>query len=185
MIDNIMLDIETLGNGQNSVIVSIGAVKFDLETGEIGEKFYKRVDIQSCLNLGLQVMGETIAWWMQQNDAARAEFGKATVSLIECLDILTEFITPIGEDPKKFKVWGNPASFDLGIVSNAYNKTGLPVPWFYRNERDIRTLVGLNPAIKDSYPKQTTEQHHPIIDCIYQISVCCETWNSLQIKQAA
>ena len=36
---HVMIDIETMGNMSHSAIVSVGAVRFDLETGEIGEKF--------------------------------------------------------------------------------------------------------------------------------------------------
>jgi len=36
--DNIMVDIETLGNKSNSVILSIAAVYFDLQTGKTGKR---------------------------------------------------------------------------------------------------------------------------------------------------
>ena len=36
---DIMLDLETLSLDNNAVVVSIGAVKFDLATGETGETF--------------------------------------------------------------------------------------------------------------------------------------------------
>lgn len=177
MMDNMMIDIETMGNCQNSVICSIGAVEFDMTTGQTGKEFYQRVDIQSCLDSGLEVNASTIYWWLKQNEKARLELGVDTISLEETLIKITDFIAPEG-DTQKYKVWGNPASFDLGILSNAYDKTGWPVPWFYRNERDMRTLVGLAPHIKDGMPKQGTE-HHPIDDCKFQIEVCCKTMQNL------
>ena len=48
----IMLDHETLGTTADSVIMSIGAVKFNLETGEIEpEGFYASVSIDSNLEI--------------------------------------------------------------------------------------------------------------------------------------
>ena len=69
---NLMLDIETLGTGPNSVILSIGAVEFD-ETGVIS-KFYEAIDPESCTDWGLQIDARTVLWWMDQNDAARKTF---------------------------------------------------------------------------------------------------------------
>lgn len=51
---HIMLDIETMGNQSYSSILSIGAVKFDLNTGETGDEFYTTIDLKSCLDLGLK-----------------------------------------------------------------------------------------------------------------------------------
>ena len=172
-----------MADHQNAVIVSIGAVEFNLETGETGDVFYQKIDIQSCLNIGLEVKGSTIYWWLKQNEKARLELQLNTNSIIDVLKDFASFVTPFG-DNKYYKVWGNPASFDLGILSNAYNKAKMTIPWFYRNERDMRTLVGLNPIIKDTFPKQGTE-HHPIDDCKHQIGICCATWSSLQVKQVA
>jgi len=48
--DNIMLDLETLG----TVITQIGAVYFDW-TGKTGETFLVNVNIKSCLDRGLEI----------------------------------------------------------------------------------------------------------------------------------
>ena len=42
---HIMIDLETMGNKSYSAIVSIGAVKFDIKTGETGETFYRNVNL--------------------------------------------------------------------------------------------------------------------------------------------
>ena len=57
---NVMVDLETLGNGSESVIISIGAVEFDPETGELGREFYKVVDAQSCVDAGLKIDASTV-----------------------------------------------------------------------------------------------------------------------------
>lgn len=171
-----MLDIETMGTLQNSVICSIGAVKFNIATGETGDEFYQRVSIQSCLDCGLQVTGSTIEWWLKQSDKARSEIGIDAKHLVEVLSMFSLFVQ---DEP--YSIWGNPASFDIGIVTNAYEKCNLSIPWNFRLERDMRTLVSLVPDIKSTIPSVGIA-HHPIDDCKYQIQVCCATYKHLKLS---
>jgi hypothetical protein len=47
--NNLMLDLETMGNKPNAPIVAIGAVFFDPATGELGPQFYTAVNLASEL----------------------------------------------------------------------------------------------------------------------------------------
>jgi len=42
---HVMVDLETLSLNNNAVVVSISAVEFDLETGELGKTFEEGIDI--------------------------------------------------------------------------------------------------------------------------------------------
>ena len=137
----IMLDIETLNNTQSSVIVSIGAVVFDFEKEGTEQEFYQRIDIDSCLDVGLTVSGGTIQWWLKQNEEARFAIGKDAAPIKLALINFCQFLNSVNVDNTKYNIWGNPASFDIGIVSNAFDKCQIKIPWHYRNERDLRTLV--------------------------------------------
>ena len=141
---NIMLDLETMGTGSRSAIISIGAVYFD-ENG-LGEEFYERVGLQSCLDAGLVADASTIMWWMQQSVNARKEF-------------LTDYDNqPIGLALVKFtefcqkgsnnKVWGNGSDFDNAILANAYRTMKMEQPWKFFNSRCFRTLRNLFPDIE-------------------------------------
>ena len=69
-----MIDIETMGNKPGSAIVSIGAVMFDPKNWEDPDKkskFYSTINLQSCLDCGLEVDGSMVYWWMQQSEDAR------------------------------------------------------------------------------------------------------------------
>lgn len=70
---HVMVDLETLGTKPGSVILSIGAVTFDLDgSGRDGRTFYQRVNIQSCLDAGMTVDGDTVEWWFHPDrDQAR------------------------------------------------------------------------------------------------------------------
>ena len=75
MSKNIMVDLETLGTSADSVILSIGAVKFDLETGEIDNRgFYASVSVESNLSFRRRVSEETLLWWLKQPAAAQQVF---------------------------------------------------------------------------------------------------------------
>lgn len=79
---HLMIDLETMDNKPTSAIASIGAVFFDPETGEMGEQFYQRVSLGSCVGHGLTMGSETVLWWMRQDAEARSELLND-----DCLDL--------------------------------------------------------------------------------------------------
>ncbi len=173
--DHIMVDIETLGSESNSAILSIGAVKFDINTGEVGDTFYKTISLDSCLKVGLTINADTIAWWMNNSTESQKALFLNTNLLICVLDDLSQFIT------KEDQVWGNSARFDLGLLQNAYNKVNLPIPWDFRKERCLRTLVSFNPDVKEHH-NFTNTKHNALDDCYNQIQYAVKIWNSFEKK---
>jgi len=172
---DIMLDLETLGNKSNAAILSIGAVEFNMETGETGREFYMVVDLESCLDAGLIINASTFYWWMKQSDEARkgvCEGGFDISSVLGAFNIWMGFCVD------KVKIWGNGARFDIGILEDAYVATHLKTPWYFRSEMDVRTLVAFAPEIKANYPMMGVE-HDPIDNCKHQIGYCHETWKKL------
>lgn len=140
--ERIMLDLETMGNNVNSAIIAIGAVKFCSKG--IVDKFQTIVDLQSCLNIGLEVDGSTIIWWMSQDEDARLQFSKEGVHIKQALLLFSEWV---GNNDDT-EVWGNGAAFDNTILSNAYRKCGLVKPWKFWNDRCYRTVKNMRPDIK-------------------------------------
>ena len=170
---HVMIDIETMGNMSHSAIVSIGAVRFDLETGETGETFYINVDLQSCLDAGLIINADTLMWWLNQSEAARKKIIEKGSPLSAALILLSAFVT------KDDQVWGNSARFDLGILSDAFNTLGMPIPWDFRKERCVRTLVSFAPEVKDAEPNIGVA-HDALYDCVFQISYCSKIYKKLK-----
>jgi hypothetical protein len=170
---HLMLDIETMATESFSSIISIGALEFDIETGETGKEFHVNVDLQSCMDLGLIVNASTIMWWMQQNEQARKDL--IDVKALHLSQALLEFSNFCSRD---YEIWGNSARFDCGILQNAYNRVGIPIPWDFRKERCVRTLVSFKPEIKKKFPSLGTP-HNAISDCYYQVGYCSAIWSSL------
>lgn len=137
---NVMVDLETLGTASNSVIISMGAVAFDNE-GNTLSTFYRRIDPQSCVDAGLKVDVSTVMWWMKQSDAARAAFNEKGVLLAAALGDFAMWV------PEDACLWGNGATFDNVLLTNAYKAAGLKAPWPYWRDRCYRTVKALYPHI--------------------------------------
>ena len=142
--EDIMVDLETLGNGPNAAILSIGAVAFDLETMS-ENTFERRISLESSMSHG-KADASTIRFWMLQDKWAReALFAeKGTVSLDEALREFSAWAATVSSINKR-RIWGNGASFDNVILRAAYGATEIPAPWMYWNDRCFRTLRSLYP----------------------------------------
>jgi exodeoxyribonuclease VIII len=138
-----MLDLETMGNGSNSAIIAIGAVRFDKD---VTDKFYINVSLESSVNRGLEMDADTVMWWMKQSNEARSAFiGKKGEYLKVALQKFTDFVEKV---PFDALMWGNGAGFDNVILSNAYKKCRIGQPWAFWNDRCYRTVKNLNQNIK-------------------------------------
>lgn len=134
---DIMVDIETLGQNNDAVILSIGAVRFT-ETTVLDP--YK-VNVAMVAQPGRTIDPRTVTWWMQQSPEAKdALFDPVPVTLELALK---EFRTWVEAVPRDY-VWANGASFDLGILRHAYK--GYP-PWSHRQELCMRPLRCLAVAV--------------------------------------
>lgn len=173
---HVMLDLETMGTSPGCAIVSIGAVQFDLATGALGRKFYCSIDVNTCIEAGLKIEGDTLMWWVKQSDYARAKLQEDPKNLAAALYQFKMFI----EQNELTIVWGNSASFDCGILAACYRALKLSVPWMYIHEKCYRTIVKLFPSNQPK--KDSAKAHDPIYDCEYQISVLCSTWKKITNK---
>jgi hypothetical protein len=163
-----------MGTKSNSPILSIAAVVFDIKTGRCGDIFYQNISLDSCMKVGLSPDADTIKWWMSQGDDAKKELLKADNSVQTVLDSFCRFMKRNAD----YKVWGNSSRFDLGLLENALDKVNMKVPWNFRNERDVRTLVSFAPEIKDNFKFEGTK-HSALDDCYHQVGYCSKIFNTL------
>ena len=153
MSEHIMLDLETLGKGSHAAIWTIGAVKFDPNAGDDDtdgihipgwkDGFHVRINMKSSFALGRADAG-TVEWWMQtlRNEPRENILKMPEVDLIEALDGFKEWF---GEDKP---VWGNGATFDNVILSNAFSACNIERPWSFKSDRCYRTFKSLAPDVK-------------------------------------
>ena len=173
---NIMLDLETMGNGPDAAIIAIGACKFDA-TG-IFDKHYCVIDLTSSMKAGLKVDGDTILWWLEQSQEARKAIYRPTIPRMYLPDALKMFSAWVKSNTHESpKIWGNGASFDNVILANAYKQTDLIKPWEYYNDRCYRTVKNMYPDIKI---QRKGTHHNAINDAISQAEHLIEIWKVAQ-----
>ena len=156
----VMIDIETLGKRAGCVIVSIGAVIFDPNSDWVGESLHTHIDVDDSHLRGFKTDIDTVFWWLGQPDEARASLRAgqdSAVSVYAALDGLCNFIAGAGDEPG---IWCNGASFDFPILYAYFDHFNLPLPWNFWQERDLRTLKGLNKGLRIA--RQGT--HHDALD---------------------
>jgi hypothetical protein len=147
---DIMIDIETLGTRSDAAILQIGLVQFDRETGEFGKQLLVSVDRDFYDdNPQFHVDEQTVKWWEKQGaEAQRSLEINKVATLAIALDMVTEFFVETAGFTKSFSfgedaVWGL-GQFDIPILNYAFGVTygaGDAMPWGFRQERDLRTVL--------------------------------------------
>ncbi|HFK6941597.1 TPA: 3'-5' exoribonuclease, partial [Escherichia coli] len=120
--DHLMIDLETMGKNPDAPIISIGAIFFDPQTGDMGPEFSKTIDLETA---GGVIDRDTIKWWLKQSREAQSAIMTDEIPLDDALLQLREFID---ENSGEFfvQVWGNGANFDNTILRRSYERQGIP-----------------------------------------------------------
>lgn len=167
---DVMIDLETLATSPDAAILTIGAVKFDPFGDDVNspscEKFYVRVDLDSCDRIGLVTNEDTIAWWANQSKEAQDE-AFSTENRIDIVDAMNQLY--------KFcwgakRVWSHGAAFDIVICEHVFKKIQKAIPWSFWQVRCTRTLfdIGIDPkrppvlkhhALEDAWNQAVGVQH--------------------------
>lgn len=181
--NDLMIDLETMGNKPNAPIVSIGAIFFNPQTGELGPEFYTAVSLESAMKQGAVPDGDTILWWLKQSPEARAAICvDDAMPIVYALSELSHYIHRHADNPKYMKVWGNGATFDNVILRGAYERAGHVCPWAFRNDHDVRTIVTLGRVVGFD-PKQDMpfdgNMHNALADARHQAKYVSAIWQKL------
>lgn len=136
---DVMIDLETLGTGSDTPVVSIGAACFNTKTKNVGATYYAILNLDEQFRRGRQPTQSTVKWWIGQGEKAQKVFAEPGRSVEEVLLEFAKFYKD-HTDPKTSFVWGNGSSFDISIMEHLYNSYGIPIPWFYNKVLDLRTF---------------------------------------------
>lgn len=137
-----MLDLEAFDSQDTAIIVSLGAVYFDLKTGKLGEEFYMEVNkagIEKQYKLGRTFSWDTFIWWMHQSDEARAVFTRNNPERTSIENVLYEFITFCQHSTGNVRIWGNGVNYDNTVLRSCYKTMGIGCPFRYQYDRCYRT----------------------------------------------
>lgn len=175
--NNVMIDLETLGQRAGCAILAIGAVAFDPATGQIGESFYNVVNTRSCCErYKLHKDEATLQWWRGQSDDARKVLEEAANSQLGLEGALSLFTAWMKQFPPfQVQVWSNGADFDLPILVHCYAAVGKEAPWKFWNSRCHRTLKTLGKAKKrpasHNALQDAVDQAHEAMDILRRLVV--------------
>lgn len=170
---DIMIDLETLGTGADCVVVSLGASYFDIETNNLGPKFYVALQLQEQMDKGRVVDASTISWWMSQGEAAKYVFKESPAAVEQALVLFALWYKYFDSEPY---VWGNGATFDISILESLFKTYGIACPWSYNKAMDVRTykrFIGKGASIA-----KTGVAHNALDDAVDQALYVMEHYNA-------
>jgi len=162
---HVMIDGESLGLAAGSVVADLAMVVFTAD-GQIVNKHDWFIDIQSSLNAGLTISGDTLVWWMGQPDDARKHVFRLGGGMVpQILPMVMTEVSMALQALGDFCIWSNGAGFDLPMVRAMYYAVKMPVPWYHRNEMCYRTVLNMygDPGLLRSGIK-----HTGIADAMFQ-----------------
>lgn len=184
-----MVDLETMGNGNDAAIVQIGAVKFDpFAPGQILDAFSLKVSLVSAVESGGVMDPLTVLWWLSQDPRAIREVFPESIPInpqnspIPQAPLLHSraLVGFAGFYQGSQKLWSH-ATFDSVILASAYRRTKIQLPWTFRDALDLRTIIWRAPeAAADAYKERGDldgPRHEALADAKRQVWVL---WRCLE-----
>ena len=152
MKDGVVLDLETLGSVNNSVILSVGMVAVDSTKDYtfdelIKDGYYAKLDVKSQVDAGRKIHKDTLQWWSEQGEAAQHILKPSPKDMhwSKLRENMISWLTDQGVDIHKVKVYSRGSHFDFGLLHDLFRITeGVSqddLPWRYWNIHDSKTVV--------------------------------------------
>jgi len=187
---DIMTDIETLGKGDNTTVFQIAACAFNIVTGKILNTFNYIANIKNEKDMPID--GDTLIWWLNTDkNLLSSLLNKGNGSQDNMLISFKNWVEILQEDAgdsRNVFLWGNGILFDNKLIQSKMKQYNIEYPIFYRNDRDMRTIVELA-ALKSGVKTEkefreinTCEGltlHDGLDDVKAQIYVLSKAWNIL------
>jgi hypothetical protein len=203
LITHVMLDLETVSLSFNPAIIQIGAICFNIETGEELSWFTTHINLQSCLDCGLTQDEDTLQWLernipdtLKKSRACKTLLPRAlnqfSIWLKSCLNGKIRELNAEGiRDPPKLAIWSNGSNADAVWIRSAYKSCNMePVLdglCRYHHQWCVRTIVqscailmGTNYFLEANKTRDLLTHQNAIYDCKHQIKYFVKAWNALQ-----
>jgi hypothetical protein len=163
-----MIDIETLDTAPSSVVLTVGACKFDpYSTRMPSDRKLWRPSLEQQLDLGRTTSDATLAWWNNQDPEIleRALSEENRISLTEFFGYLNKYL--VGVD----KIWCQGPQFDMVILENLFAQSRHHYNWAFWQVSDSRTVFNMMPT--NPLKEIQTDAHDAAADAYYQ-AVCVQ-----------
>lgn len=186
---NVMVDLETMSTQSNAVILSMGACAFDINTGEIGPRFYQKLNYADVeQDPRFHVSKDTMEWWEKQSPQAREEAFSRPAGLphySQTLQLFKQFVIDVRElsPTKKLRMWANDPDFDIVILNTNMALFDIMPPWQFWESRSVRTMKDLWENClgnKVEAVKRMGTHHNALDDSIHQALVVSKVWRTIR-----
>lgn len=141
---DVVVDLETMGTGNDAQVISIGAIRMrldgrdDLETiREPARCFYRVLDRVDQMRRGRVINADTQKWWDSQSEEARAVLGETGHDPATVLEDFSEYCNGAK------RMWGNGNMFDNAILRSLFSDYEVAYPFNFWSDLDMRTLTYL------------------------------------------
>ncbi len=181
--NDLSIDIETLGTLVDSQILSIGMAMFDIKTGEVGKTIYLPIEITD--NEKINASLGTIKFWVSQAqnnpDSVQGLLQPGAIDKVsyfksyplrEALVKVSDFVN--SNNPEN--IWANGTKFDLGMLEYQFQNHNKKIPWKYNSDCCLRTLRKFAGNIDVDTKEYNLISHNALGDAIWQglyISAAC------------
>jgi 3' exoribonuclease, RNase T-like len=172
---DVMIDFETLGTSRNACIIQVGAVYFNNGTGELGEEYKANISPASHVRNGGVMDADTVCWWMNQSDEARASILKEGQDVLDVFANLNQFLEPAK------RIWSH-ATFDFVILMETLKTLDMKPRFSYKAGLDIRTLIYLAGS-KVNRTVREGVHHDALDDCKHQVKYCVSALNQVKTNK--
>jgi len=175
MLPAIMIDLETLATDLDTVILTLGGVKFDpYSFEEPYDPIYMRINVDEQIAAGRSYNDDTVRWWGEQDAEIREEAlgEEGRISMVDSLKQFQPWVLHCDS------IWSNGSVFDVMVMENYYMSCGWFHPWEFWRIRDVRTVfnMGINPGM----PKD--ELHNALADSYEQAKAVQRIYSELGVR---
>lgn len=175
---DVMIDMETLGTKLDSVILTIGACRFDPYGDGITDQLSLRLTVDDQTEIYNRTIDEgTIRWWANQNPEAIEEAlgDENRTSFKDAMQQLYKFCW------NRRAVWSNGAAFDIVLAETAFRQLDMRIPWFFYNVRDTRTLYEISQVRLSDDGNATS--HKAVEDAIKQAKLVQKAFRKITVNE--
>lgn len=173
----LMLDVETLGLKSNAVAWQSALYGWDMLDPDtiLEHSHHQYLAIQPQLDAGREIAASTMLFWMKPEQADALvniqlcdsedpeELGAMLRHLLRSFNRMTE------DGTLAYELWQR-GNFDIPIIESLLKLYGLPVPWTFRETRDLRTLEAISGVSYKDVPQPAGFiKHRADWDCLFQI----------------
>lgn len=174
---HLMIDIEAMDDKPTAAITAIAAIFFNPETGEIGESFSRRINLEDSMSKGGTASAEVILRWLRQPAGVRRQMFDDFLYDIE--DAISDFYDFVNSNMPTLgvKVWYGCPSLRSAVLRTAMQKF-VGDSFEYASEQSVVTVnelaksLGLN--MESIIPRAGINNAYDQV--VYNVKVVSYVW---------